>query len=190
MHAGRRGGGKRSRATARIRQMMHELGNQEHGATHHLRGVQSPYSWSAPRQVLAVGKLRSVLPCSTQRKTSTQCCCSISSWLCVLPKLWGSNLFSQLSSAVLSLGIVRLPLQRLRLTPQKKKTRCTLLRCFEVQTVDYGIGLNIRRLASYSQLCHAHGSHHCPSVNAQSASQSPLEADVLLRHCVQNTVHL
>lgn len=54
------GEGKEERK-ARIRQIMHELGNQGLGARHHLTGVQSSYSWAVPSWALAVGKLRKVL---------------------------------------------------------------------------------------------------------------------------------
>lgn len=42
------GEGKEERK-ARIRQIMHELGNQGLGGRHHLTGVQSPYFWAVPR---------------------------------------------------------------------------------------------------------------------------------------------
>lgn len=49
--------GREKGETARIRQIMHELGSQEHGARHHLAGVQRPHPRSAPGWALAVGKL-------------------------------------------------------------------------------------------------------------------------------------
>lgn len=54
------GEGKEERK-ARIRQIMHELGNQGLGARHHLTGGWSPSSRAFPRWVLVVGKLSKVL---------------------------------------------------------------------------------------------------------------------------------